>query len=280
MEDLPPDEKRRRHYELEKSLARDILAAPAEERARIAAEAMDRIFREIPWHPLLTLPEDEYRRRLARKIADFSPWVPDGGDVLEMGCGKGELIAFLASRSRRSVGIDISEVILDSARQAPNLEFRVMDAVRLDFPDASFDTAISSQLIEHLHPDDVLVHFREVARVLRPGGLYVFNTPNRITGPHDVSRYFDKTATGFHLKESTYGELATALRAAGFGRLETQILPGRLSRGCWFAFGRRSIGWKVGWERLLSLIPHKATRVALCKALNVNNITIAAHKKR
>ena len=44
-------------------------------------------------------------------------------------------------------------------------------------------------------------------------------TPNRLNGPHDVSKYFDTVATGLHLKEYTVTELARVLRRAGFVRV-------------------------------------------------------------
>lgn len=277
---LTPDQKRRKHYELEKALAERIKAAPASDRARIAGEAMDTVFREIPWHPMLTLPADEYRKRLARKIAAFSPWIPSGKDLLDIGCGKGEMTAAFAGRSKTCTGIDVSAEILKGAPRIPNVTYIVMDAVTLDLPDDSFDIAFSSQLIEHLHPDDVARHFAAVARVLRPGGRYVFNTPNRINGPWDVSRYFDEVATGFHLKEWTYAELVDVLRAAGFGRIVSQVFPGSLGIGPLFRLGVRGIAWKLFCEKLCAKIPHRALRLKLSKVLNVNDIIISAEISR
>lgn len=277
---LTPDEKRRLHYELEKALAERIKAAPASDRARIAGEAMDTVFREIPWHPMLTLPEDEYRKRLARKIAAFSPWIPPGKGLIEIGCGKGEMTAAFADRSKTCTGIDVSSEILRSAPRIANVTYIVMDAVTLDLPQDSFDIAISSQLIEHLHPEDVARHFAAVARVLRPGGRYIFNTPNRINGPWDISRYFDDVATGFHLKEWTYTELVPLLRASGFARLTSQILPGRLGSGPLFKVGVRSAAWKVLCERLCERIPHKGFRLKVSQGLNVNDVAICAEVSR
>ena len=86
-------------------------------------------------------------------------------------------------------------------------------------PDKSVDLAYSSHLLEHLHPDDAPDHLREVARVLKPGGRYLCVTPHAIYGPHDVSRYFDKSPTGFHLKEYSVREIRPLFRKSGFCRL-------------------------------------------------------------
>ena len=79
------------------------------------------------------------------------------------------------------------------------------DGVSVEVPAASVTLAYSNQLMEHLHPDDALVQLRNIVRALAPGGLYVRH-PNRLTGPHDISMYFDRVATGFHLKEYTATE--------------------------------------------------------------------------
>jgi hypothetical protein len=74
-------------------------------------------------------------------------------------------------------------------------------------------------LMEHLHPDDAMEQLRSIADALRPGGRYICITPNRLTGPHDISAGFDDEARGFHLREYTYRELACAFRRAGFRRV-------------------------------------------------------------
>jgi len=76
--------------------------------------------------------------------------------------------------------------------------------------------AFSFSVVEHIHPDDVVRQLAEVYRILKPGGIYYCVTPNRLLGPHDISRYFDTVATGLHLKEYTIGELANLYRNAGF----------------------------------------------------------------
>src|SRR5262249_29869627 len=51
---------------------------------------------------------------------------------------------------------------------------------------------------------------------LGAGGVYVCTTPHRYSGPHDVSKFFDDQASGFHLKEYTYHELRHMFRMTGF----------------------------------------------------------------
>jgi hypothetical protein len=77
--------------------------------------------------------------------------------------------------------------------------------------------------MEHLHPDDALEQLEGVWRALRPGGVYICITPNRLNGPHDISEHFDAVATGFHLKEYTVAELSRLFRKVGFRKVQTLL---------------------------------------------------------
>jgi hypothetical protein len=66
---------------------------------------------------------------------------------------------------------------------------------------------------------------RELIRVLKPGGRYLCRTPSRITGPHDVSRYFDSVAFGTHMKEYTYRELTAIFTGAGLTNVRVLLAP-------------------------------------------------------
>jgi SAM-dependent methyltransferase len=95
--------------------------------------------------------------------------------------------------------------------------------VNIPLEPGSVDMAFSNQLIEHLHPEDALDQVASACRCLKPGGVYVTLTPNRLTGPHDVSYYFDTEATGFHLREYTHAELKALFLGAGFRRVSTYV---------------------------------------------------------
>ena len=99
-------------------------------------------------------------------------------DVLDAGCGVGYGSAFLAASARRVVGIDLDPDAIAYARERyarPNVEFRVGDLVALDLPDASFDIVCSFETLEHVA--DVDAYLGEIARVLRPEGVFMVSTP-------------------------------------------------------------------------------------------------------
>lgn len=247
-------EQLRRHYELETRLARRILESTPEERAAVTRACYDEMYRVVTWHDYATPDEadERYRRRVGGL---FSALVGSGRRVLDIGCGLGDRAARIAAAGNQCVGMDISAEILTRARAMhPGMPFTVGDAVTLDgIEAASYDVVLTSQLVEHLHPDDVPLHLASVARVLRPGGVYIFDTPHRLLGPSDISGLFgDKVATGFHLKEWTYRELAQLLESAGFVGVRTPWGPPRLilQRP---ALARRlmaPVGWKLPVESL------------------------------
>ena len=79
------------------------------------------------------------------------------GSVLDVGCGEGVLVQKWAQRlgQRRVVGIDLEEESIQAGwaeHQAPNLEYRVMQAENLPFADGEFDLACAIEVLEHV-PD-------------------------------------------------------------------------------------------------------------------------------
>ncbi len=110
-------------------------------------------------------------------------------------------------------------------------------------------SAYSNQLMEHLHPDDSLKQLQNVYRTLKPGGIYFCVTPNRLSGPHDISRTFDPVATGLHLKEYTVGEMDQIFKETGF--LSTRIY---VRFGEYFVFLPTCLFKFV--EQLIEPLPH------------------------
>jgi phosphatidylethanolamine/phosphatidyl-N-methylethanolamine N-methyltransferase len=114
-----------------------------------------------------------------------------GGRILEVGVGTGISLPYY-SRNSRVFGIDLSEQMLQKARQRVvarhlrNVErLAVMDAERLDFPDDSFDVVVAQYVVNTVpHPEAALDEF---ARVLKPGGeIVLLNRVGADAGPRRV----------------------------------------------------------------------------------------------
>lgn len=100
------------------------------------------------------------------------------GDVAEICCGRGEAVDLVAGRFKRAVGVDISLNMLRAARShhdAPSLAFIQGDATRLPLADGAFDSVFMLGGIHHVNDRATL--FREIARILKPGGRFYFREP-------------------------------------------------------------------------------------------------------
>ena len=131
-----------------------------------------------------------------------------GKRVIDIGCGEGYGPAMLARVADEVLGVDIAPEVVEHAEAtypAGNLSFRVMDVGSLEVDDSSFDLAVSFQVVEHLV--DVSGYFDELSRVLRPGGIAMITTPNRLT----ISPGRTEPINPFHLREYTPDELAAEL---------------------------------------------------------------------
>ena len=112
----------------------------------------------------------DVRRVLEREVR--------GGDgCLDVGCGDGRTAGlWLREHAASYTGVDVSRPAVAMARAA-GLDARcIEDAGSLPFPDAQFDAVVCLEVLEHLFEPHVAC--REIARVLRPGGVLVATVPN------------------------------------------------------------------------------------------------------
>jgi len=98
--------------------------------------------------------------------------------ILEIGCGTGRVVFELSRRGYDISGTDISrEAIAYGLAKHGDVKLQVQAAEALQFADETFDVVLSFDLLEHIAQVDR--HVSEVFRVLRPGGYYLFQTPNK-----------------------------------------------------------------------------------------------------
>jgi SAM-dependent methyltransferase len=216
---------RNEHYLIERELADRLRVTPQQERARAFGEVYDELFRRVPGHPQLSRKCDASatQRELNNKLRLVSRFLRPDTAFLEIGAGDCALSFAVAARVRSVTAVDVSETVTDQHAPPANFRLLLTDGVTLPLPDCSVTLVYSNQLMEHIHPDDARQQLAEVRRVLVPGGGYLLITPSRLTGPHDISRYYDDRATGFHLREYSRREVGELLREAGFARQRTYI---------------------------------------------------------
>jgi 2-polyprenyl-6-hydroxyphenyl methylase/3-demethylubiquinone-9 3-methyltransferase len=106
----------------------------------------------------------------------------DGLRVLDIGCGGGFLAEEFAALGCGVTGVDPSSASVGAARahaarRGLRIDYRVGGGEELPAPDAAFDVACCCDVLEHVPDVDRVIS--ETARVLKPGGLYLFDTINR-----------------------------------------------------------------------------------------------------
>lgn len=135
---------------------------------------------------------DQYHFEKLHHLLDlihFDEW--KGKDVLDVGCGAGVEVVRFARAGARVTGVDIADSAITLARQnltqqGLTARLEVADGEHLPFPDASFDFVFAHGVVQYTGNDAAMV--REVHRVLRPGGLAVFQAYNRRSWLHLLSK--------------------------------------------------------------------------------------------
>jgi SAM-dependent methyltransferase len=184
----------------------------------------DDIFRQVPDHRRLIRKEDLnlISKLNETKLGIVKRYLKSSTVFAEFAPGDCTFSIKISKHVGHVYGMDISNQWGETDCTSGNFELIIYDGYNLDrIHDNSIDIVFSDQLIEHLHPDDTVLHFKLVHRILKDGGKYIFNTPHSFSGPHDVSRYFSDESKGLHLKEWTYSELKDLFMALQFSRLHT-----------------------------------------------------------
>lgn len=233
-DDARPPERLRSHYLAERAIADRIRAARTrEERRAIFATMYDELFAMVPDHPRVAArgaATATRQRDIAWNLAQLRPYLFAGCTFLEIGAGDCALAARVARQAERVYAVDISDQ--HQGELPANVRVVITDGCSIDVPAASVDVAFSDQLMEHLHPDDAIEQVRNIHRALKPGGVYMCVTPNRLYGPSDISAFFEDEPRGFHLKEYTLREVLELFGSAGFSRFDVYVGARGLYRRC------------------------------------------------
>ena len=181
------------HFQVECELADRLRHARESDREALYANVYNELFERLPHHPQLTKQVDEAGRKASidLQLGLLSQFLRPDAVVAEIGSGDGALCIALADLVRRVYAVDVSKTISDSRTKPQNVISVISDATHFK-PEENIEICYSNQLLEHLHPEDAKQHIGCVLDALSPGGVYICVTPNQLTGPHDISRFFSR----------------------------------------------------------------------------------------
>ena len=142
--------------------------------------------------------------------------------VLDLGCGRGEWLGLLAALDVPAWGVDLNAHQIEQAR-ADGYDAQLADAIATleAAPDKSHAAITAFHLIEHLPFDTVLWIAREALRVLAPGGVLLFETPNvRNVLVGATSFHNDPT----HIAPRTDAVMSVVFETCGFEAIDARFL--------------------------------------------------------
>jgi O-antigen chain-terminating methyltransferase len=167
--------------------------------------------------------EDAFRgsdAAIEERLRAYVPLFDGRTDVLDVGCGRGEMLSALKAARIGARGIDLNAEMVAVARER-GLDATSADAVGYlsSLPDESLDGLIATQVLEHLEPSYLMRLLDSAARALRPGSPIVLETIN----PACWLAFFSSYIRDFtHVRPVHPETLQYLLRASGFERVEIQ----------------------------------------------------------
>ncbi len=180
--------------------------------------------------------------------------------ILEVGCGGGLICEQLAQRGAEMVGIDPSKGALETAALhaeehglGQHIHYQQGYAESLPFADGSFSAIVCFDVLEHVQ--DLKTTISEIARVLAPGGVFVFDTINRTFLARAILIWYGENFPSGGLQPGIHNyhafikpaELQSLITASG---LHVHEMKGFMPRG--FVNGRFKMG--PGWFKSVAFV--------------------------
>ena len=204
-------------------------AAPMASADPVALPSSDgfALFKDSFYHRL----ENRYRgsvEEISRRLAIYLPDVEAAHirtgrkPAMDIGCGRGEWLGLLRDNGIEAFGVDTNPVQIEAAKEQ-GLDVRQGDALQAlaEMEDGSLSLITAHHLVEHLPFDAVAWIAREAMRVLAPGGVLLFETPNtRNVLVGATTFHTDPT----HLKPMPEQVLGVLFETAGFDPVDIRHL--------------------------------------------------------
>lgn len=131
---------------------------------------------------------------IQERLRPYVPLLREASPVLDLGCGRGEMLALLSEAGITAQGVDLDAGMLARAH-ARGLDVVQADAIEYmtSLPEASLGAVVSFQVLEHLPVDTIRHLMMQAARVLRPGGVFIAETVNPHSPPALKAFWLDLT---------------------------------------------------------------------------------------
>jgi len=181
------------------------------------------LYYETYYHDNSLSPPAFVQTRMEEITAEFSPY-RKVNRLLDVGCGAGNLLQAARKNGWEAQGVDVAANAIKHIRELGFAGFHG-ELQKADFPAQHFDVVTAAEIIEHLAEPRLLLH--EVARVLRPGGLFWTTTPHgRGLSARVLGIKWRCVWPPEHLQVFSVSGLRALLRDAGFRQLRVRTTGG------------------------------------------------------
>ena len=164
--------------------------------------------------------EHEKKPKDQKILHRFSQEIGGRGPVWDFGCGPGQTTKYLNNLGIEISGLDLSDRILEQARLFhPKIHFQKGNILELEFESDSIAGVVAFYTIVHFTKDQIGAVFREVFRVLQPGGLFLFTYHIGDETIHVEEFLGMKIDIDFMLFTTDF--ISACLKMSGFEKIET-----------------------------------------------------------
>ena len=271
----------REWQKLEFEYAEKLRESNSKERKKLYNKAYSEVAEKVAESFTSNSPDERTAGTNPKLVKSLSHFLDKSDHVLEVGCGRGYTCLHLSPHVASIVGVDVSKPVLDEAsnllsqKKVNNAKIEQGSALELNnqFKHEQFDACISIDVVEHLHPEDAKKHLEQVFNILKAGGKYIVIMPNRLSGPHDITKTVfpeEKIPLGFHLNESTNKEMVNIMGEIGYHNFESlhrKILPTKH-----FNFLTLPAQLKIMCENLYEILPESLRHRILNRVITIRLI--------
>lgn len=171
-------------------------------------------------------------------------YLPSGSLMLDAGCAFGRDTKIFADKGLKTIGIDLSEQLLNEARKRfPQIEFRQMDVRKLDFPSNYFDGIWCNAVLLHLKDEDIIKALKEFNRVLKKNGILCISFKEGAGSEEKIESFSSDNSRFFNYQ--TKETVDKLIREAGLIPIETYLVSERKTHG----LDKRGLNWIYSFSR-------------------------------
>ena len=150
---------------------------------------------------------------LIEELSVYSQWLPSEGEAVDLGAGRGEMVEVMTERGLTARGVDLDPHVVEHAvSQGRMVTVSSIDDALREINDRALDVITLIHVVEHVDTDQLCSWLEDAARVLRPDGRLIIETPN----PHAVDAFKAFWLDTTHVRPYYPEALLHLVHSAGF----------------------------------------------------------------